>query len=323
MDVSVIIPVYNVEKYLDKCIESLITQKFKDEYEIILIDDGSTDNSGEICDTYGALYKKVKVYHTKNKGVSEARNLGIKKAEGKYITFVDPDDYVGENYINTLYTSIVENEDVQISVLKFKRVKEDYVLKEGKKEKKIEIIGKLECLKRIFARHGMGVSPCGKMYEKNLFLDIKFPQGKFYEDLLTIPYIIEKSKKVAVSNNIEYYYLIRPGSTTETTISKKESSYFSGLENIGSYFSNRYPMLIKAIQVRYVKDSINYLNRLIIDPKNRDSEIEKVKQYISEKSIGLFQNKESNIKLNMQVLVLKMNTKVYKFIIKKILSRRS
>lgn len=103
--ISVIVPVYNVEKYLRKCIDSILCQTYKN-FEIILIDDGSSDNSGKICDEYLNRDERISVFHKKNQGLSEARNTGIKKAKGKYLTFVDSDDFINEEYILNLYDNL-------------------------------------------------------------------------------------------------------------------------------------------------------------------------------------------------------------------------
>ena len=107
--ISVIIPVYNVEKYLSKCIESVLEQDFSD-YEIILIDDGSTDTSGKLCDEYAENYSAIKVIHQQNKGLGGARNTGIEAAEGQYLLFVDSDDYIRDNIMTFLYDTAVCND---------------------------------------------------------------------------------------------------------------------------------------------------------------------------------------------------------------------
>ena len=107
--ISVIIPVYNAEKYLKRCMQSLLQQKF-DDYELICVDDGSPDNCGKMLDEYASIYPQVKVFHQKNAGVSSARNLGLDNAKGDYITFVDPDDYVARNYFVTLGDLVSEGE---------------------------------------------------------------------------------------------------------------------------------------------------------------------------------------------------------------------
>ena len=120
MRVSVIIPVYNLEKYIGRCLDSLISQDFSD-YEVIVVNDGSTDNTALICDEYAKKYNFIKAVHKKNGGVSSARNLGIDLAEGEYIMFVDGDDYVTSNYISTMYQCQIENPDKMIVCNMFKK----------------------------------------------------------------------------------------------------------------------------------------------------------------------------------------------------------
>lgn len=126
--ISIIIPVYNVEKYIGKCIDSLIKQKY-DNLEIILIDDGSSDNSGEICDKYAKKDKRIKVIHKKNSGQADSRNIGISKASGKYIGFVDSDDYIDKDYYNRLYKTLVKN-NADVVTCKYQNVYNDDYRKE-------------------------------------------------------------------------------------------------------------------------------------------------------------------------------------------------
>ena len=171
--VSVIIPIYNVEKYLAECIESVINQTFSD-LEIILVNDGSTDNCREICENYKRKDNRIKLIHKSNGGPSSARNAGIDIAKGDYFTFIDSDDYIMPDMIEQLiYVS--QSTDADISIC----CKSDYKDESDKGiNKDIEILTKEETLKCILTEKKILTSPCGKLYKRNLFNKVRYPDGK-------------------------------------------------------------------------------------------------------------------------------------------------
>ena len=183
MKVSVIVPVYNVETFLPYCVESLVNQNFED-YEILLIDDGSTDNSGEICDRFSKKYPVVKVFHKENGGLSDARNYGMLHAKGEYFVFVDSDDLVGRDYLKVLH-NLVEEYNVDISVIDSVRIR-NYDINNISKviddnttlSSSEKILSKEDALKSMLVRKDLGVSAWGKMYKRSLFDNISYPKGK-------------------------------------------------------------------------------------------------------------------------------------------------
>ncbi len=216
--VSVIIPVYNVEKYLDKCVSSVIGQTYTN-LEIILVDDGSTDSSGKLCNKWSKCDKRIKVYHKKNGGLSDARNYGIKKSGGEYLVFIDSDDYVDERYVEYLKKLIVKySTDLSISSYKIlsKKVQDIGV---GYKE---DLLSQKDALKRLVNEEGFTVSACAKMYRKNLFDYISFPVGKLYEDNATIYKLIMKCNKIAYGNKSYYFYCLRKNSITRCEFNVKK-----------------------------------------------------------------------------------------------------
>ena len=165
--ISVIVPVYNVKLLLPRCIDSLLNQKFTD-YELLLIDDGSTDGSGEICDEYGEKDSRIKVIHKSNEGVSKARNKGIDEAKGEWITFVDSDDYVGFDYLSNLYTCT--NPDIDLVVLSLKHMRENgEVLYDYQLPKEEKVYDKFDFAKMVkeqyLAQRGYTVS---KLFNMNV-----------------------------------------------------------------------------------------------------------------------------------------------------------
>lgn len=217
--ISVIVPVYKVEKYLEKCIESIIKQTYTN-LQIILVDDGSPDNCGKICDEYAKKDLRIEVIHKANGGLSDARNVGISKAKGRYIGFVDSDDYIKEDMYEILL-NLIKKYDADVSICNL------YDVIDGNecirnKENGIREYSRLDILKEVLLDKNIQSYAWNKLYEKELFDEIKYPIGKKYEDIGTTFYVFEKCNKIVVTSEPEYYYLKRSDSlvnnVTESTI---------------------------------------------------------------------------------------------------------
>ncbi|MDY4077588.1 MAG: glycosyltransferase family 2 protein [Clostridium sp.] len=235
--ISIVVPVYNVEKYLKKCIDSIINQTYKN-LEIILVNDGSTDNSGKICDEYVLKDNRIKVIHKKNEGLSSARNLGIDISNGEYIIFVDSDDWIKKDMIKKLYEIIQkDNSDISICNYFLSYNEEDQIQKE-----KIEFcqFNNIEALKKLYDENFniiMTISCC-KLFKKNLFSDIKFPKGKIHEDEFTTYKLLYKSKKVSYTSEKMYYYRQREDSITHRKFDRQNLDAVEAFEERISFFKN-------------------------------------------------------------------------------------
>ena len=213
--ITVVIPVYNVEKHLVKCIQSVLKQTFKD-YEIILVDDGSTDESGKICDEYVQKYPFVSVIHQENKGLGGARNTGIKAAKGEYILFLDSDDYIDAELLEICYSK-VKKYDCDMVLFDLIAVYDDgtkgvkYTCKSVSQN---DLISNDEIKSLLFVS-----SACNRLFRTTLFLDneIEFPEKLWYEDLRTVTKLISRVKGVYYYNERPlYYYYQRSGSIMHT-----------------------------------------------------------------------------------------------------------
>lgn len=201
--ITVVVPIYNVEKYLDRCIKSIEKQIYTN-IEILLINDGSPDKSDLIMEKHKISDKRIKCFYKKNGGLSDARNYAIKKARGKYICFIDSDDYIEPNYISELYDSIKKNGS-QISWCNFNKV--DDHGKVGTIIQNYEDLWSFEM-----------ASACNKLFLTELFTNnnIEFPKGIWYEDLATTPRLFFTAEKVSWVNKELYNYYYNPGSITKT-----------------------------------------------------------------------------------------------------------
>lgn len=210
--ISIIIPCYKVEKYLSQCIESIISQTYHN-LEIILVDDGSPDNCGRICDDYAKRDNRIKVIHKKNGGLSDARNVAIDLATGEYITFVDSDDYISADYVETLY-NLCHKYQCKVSVASFQAFHEDSgpVLLSNK-EYHEDCQSAIEAIEQMFYQEKFDTAAWAKLYHRSLFnTGIRYPKGLLYEDLPTTYLLMAGADKIAFCNRIIYYYLLRPNS---------------------------------------------------------------------------------------------------------------
>ena len=213
--ISVIIPIYKVEAYLEKCIESVRDQTYQD-IEIILVDDGSPDNCGAVCDRYQKMDERVKVLHKENGGLSDARNKGLDIATGEYVLFVDSDDFIHPNMIELLYYSLQET-DADISVCGFKTVgeKDRISFDSGVKQGKREIFEGQEVMNQLRHKNLLTVVAWNKLYKRKLFADIRYPKGKIHEDEFLIHQILHLCERTVYISQELYYYVKREGSITE------------------------------------------------------------------------------------------------------------
>lgn len=208
--VSVIIPVYNVENYLKRCIDSIVAQTLKD-IEIILVDDGSTDKSGRICDEYAAHDKRIHIIHKTNEGLSSARNAGIDASTAPYLMFVDSDDWVEPNFCEKPYLAAINN-NVDLVLFTFRIMRRDGSVVEKETGMREGILSEAEAIQyNVSFAHAAWLG----LYERHLFDDIRYPVGKLYEEAATTHKLIHAAERIYLVNSILYNYTVgRPGSIT-------------------------------------------------------------------------------------------------------------
>lgn len=217
--ISIIVPVYNIELYLKRCVKSLLNQSYEN-FEVILVDDGSIDNSGVICDEFTQIDSRVRTFHKKNGGLSDARNFGIKNATGSILCFVDGDDFLHEEYLNDLY-SIKKKFNANISecaCYKYFESKSGFY-KDDCREKKV--LNPKEWLLETNLGEFLSVVAWNKLYDRNLFDGVEYPTGRNFEDESTTYKVVYKSKCIARTYRKLYYYRQREGSITQDVLSAK------------------------------------------------------------------------------------------------------
>ena len=236
--ISVIVPVYNVEKYIKRCIDSVISQTYKN-LEIILVDDGSSDKSGEICDEYEFQDNRVRVIHKTNGGLSDARNAALKIAKGDYIGFVDSDDYIKEDMFETLYKLSEEN-NADISIVSFYELIEDRVIS-VRDSGKLRIMNKLEAMQELLIDTNIQSYAWNKLFKRELFDGITFPTGKNFEDIATTLILFEKCDKVVLLQEPKYYYIRRNDSIVGIRNYKTYYDYLEVILDKYYYLKDKYP----------------------------------------------------------------------------------
>ena len=232
--ISVIIPVYNVEKYLHECVDSILAQTYTN-LEIILVDDGSTDASGKICDEYAAKDLRIRVIHQVNQGVSAARNAGIRAATSSLISFVDGDDWTDKRFVETLYNTL-EQHSTQVACVGYCEVDKQgsHPVSVLTHAQQTEVVSGIKAVEMGFAP--LGFFAWNKLFVKTLFEKIKFPQGSLFEDMATVSKLFLETDKVAITNDALYYYnRLNTDSITKKRFSVKKLDYFKASDEILNY----------------------------------------------------------------------------------------
>lgn len=263
-EISVIVPVYNTEKYLDRCIRSIIDQTFSD-FELILVDDGSKDNSGFICDEWEKKDSRIKVIHQKNAGAGAARNAGLAIAKGNYINFVDSDDWITPEMYEILYkllretsatiamTNMISKSHYEKSE-KLDTTKIQYTVKDTK-----------EMLKRFFRVRGEDssiISVWGRLIDRNILSGFKFLEGTISEDVMASYYFIKKSETTAVINVPLYNYFINKSGVTKSPVTQKDFEYIDSFYNIWKDIEKNYPSIGHYAYLNFIRSNFTILTKM-------------------------------------------------------------
>ncbi|HFU4518379.1 TPA: glycosyltransferase family 2 protein [Streptococcus suis] len=213
-NISIIVPIYNVEQYLSKCLESIVNQTYK-HIEILLVNDGSTDNSEEICLAYAKKDRRIRYYKKENGGLSDARNYGIERAEGDYLAFIDSDDFIDQEFIQRLYEAAV-SENALVAVSGYDRVDAsgNFLKAEPLPTNQTVLSGREVCKKLLEADGHRFVIACNKLYKKELLEGLRFEKGKIHEDEYFTYRLLYALEKVAVVQECLYHYVDRENSIT-------------------------------------------------------------------------------------------------------------
>lgn len=311
--ISVIVPAYNVEKFIGKCIDSILRQSFKD-FEVLLIDDGAKDSTPEICDACAKKDSRIKVYHKENGGLSDARNYGIDRMQGKYVTFIDSDDYVDSGYFEYLYGLITQEEDIQIAICGKKSVREDENASPDP-ETFHEIITGERAVQKMLCGHGSGHSAWGKLYSADLWKTVRYPKGKIYEDYATTYRVMALVDKAAWGNAAMYFYVQHIESIMHQKCSRRSLSLVDIADEETEFIVKKWPALKQEALARKVTSELKCLQN-ILNAKNEefDDYKQKIVEDVRRHKGELLASKKVALKTKIKIIALLLGEKTFGFI---------
>lgn len=308
--ISIVVPIFNVEDYLEKCINSIIEQTYRN-IEIILVNDGSTDSSLKICERFLEIDSRIILLNKENGGLSSARNYGIKHSKGTLLSFIDSDDQVVPDYIETLYDVMMAfNTDVSIAASTIVRGNKN--IDQGLNYK-TEKLNTATCISRMLLEQGFTVSACAKLYRRHLFDKIIFPEGKLYEDNAIIFNIIMQCEYIAYSNKSIYKYFIRGNSITTSSFSIKHLDYIEFADSSCEFIERKFPSLRSSCEYRKAFARFNILKKIVL-AENRvefKKEEDKLIKYFRSNFIRLFFNNENSTKLRLSLIMVCINIRLF------------
>lgn len=309
--ISIIVPVYNVEKYLEKCVESLTSQTLKD-IEIILINDGSQDLSGNICDSLSKNDSRIKVIHKENGGLSDARNIGIDLAVGEYLAFVDSDDWCEPKMFEMLYNLAIKYKADIVQGDYIEAYDEECTIDNIQEE--ISKYSANEILEELYgSKYPKAVVVWNKIYKKKLFDKIRFPKGKLHEDEFTTYKLFHKANLIIDTNFPLYYYRQRPGSIMNSEFNIRRLDKLEALNKRYEYFiENGLDDLANKTQANLcgiMKDSYFFINDSKI--RNKILILKKLKSEMRENYFNFIKNKEITLKGKITLTLCILNGKLF------------
>lgn len=324
MELSIIVPVYNTEKYLKECIESILNQTFKD-FELILVDDGSTDNSGYLCDEFARTDSRIKVIHQCNHGLSVARNIGLENSTGDWIAFVDSDDTIDQNlYYKLIHTAHNNKTDMAICLCNYTNENGNIIsnihIPNGKKYGDINVITSHDMITDIlfigeYGNH-LFVAPWNKIFKKSILGKDPFEIGRIYEDDLLANTLYLNNYKIAIINEYLYNYRTNPTSISHTQFSKKNIFYLEILKQRVNIFE-KYGFNNSAIFVckLFTEIYIEYYFKAI-KFGIQDEVLKYKKDFNKFFHLGIRQekSKKNKIKFVIRVNIFKLSPNLYKLI---------
>ena len=311
--ISIVVPVYNVENCLSYCVESLRQQTYKN-IEIILVDDGSTDSSGEICDQYAREDDRIKVLHIENGGLSNARNTGVKESSTDWIVFIDSDDYYDHRAIEYL----VELRDkyrvdlVATPVIEVRNYENSDFLGDFR-EKYSGKLDRRTALEQMFYGNYVGTHSGGKLYKKEILLRFPYPNGMLYEDLSLAYEHIASCENIAVSALNLYKYYRRPGSIVNSKYSDRLLDFYKAMEWNRSYIERDYPNdkeMRRALNVRYVFNGLHVVHAML--SSDMSSDVNKIRKEYTRYFKDIIPNPNITGKNKVKYLLLLLSPRLYK-----------
>lgn len=308
--ISVIVPVYNVELYLKKCINTILKQTYK-KLDIILIDDGSKDRCGVICDEFVNLDSRIRVFHKENGGLSDARNYGIERAKGKYITFIDSDDYIELDYIEYLYNLLIKHNCLMSLAAHNVVLENGHIMHEKEVNRRSEKLSKRECIKKMLYHDLIDTSAWGKLYSMELFDNIRYPKGKIFEDIGTTYKFFLKCDEIACGYQNKYNYIIRKDSIVNGKFNKRKLDLIKMTDEMAADVEKIYPDLSEAVMRRRIYARFSTLNQMLDIRELKDIRKEIIKFIFANQKV-VIGNENAPKRDKIAIFLLHLGFPIYK-----------
>lgn len=313
--VSIIVPIYKVEKYLKQCLDSIINQTYKN-LEIILVDDGSPDNCGNICDEYAKNDIRIKVIHKENGGLSSARNAGLDIATGEYISFIDSDDYVAKDFIEKLYDLCEEN-DADIAECDFLKFEKNVSLG-NEIDICIQAFNSIEMQKRLYSpEYVRTVVVWNKLYKRYLYESLRFPFGKINEDeFTTYKAFYNCHKKIVATNEKLYYYRYNSQSIMGSKFNKKRLDVLEALEERKKFYKDNSEKVLyekTVVMYQYVLENFYELSKKNINDDGQTLKL--IKKKLRNNIFEFIRIKEVSLKSAIKMIIFTISPSLYNFLL--------
>ena len=314
MLVSIIVPVYNIDKYIDRCVQSIINQTYK-ELEIILIDDGSSDNSGTLCDIWKKKDKRIKVIHKTNGGAADARNMGIKQSKGELLSFIDGDDEVDKTMYEKLVNAMIRNQ-TDISMCRMEKIEKTrtYPTRRFLKILEEEMVFSGKDAMRYLLQDRIDCSPCLRVYKRKLWDDLMFPVGNTNEDFAVLYKVFNSANSIVYIPEILYHYYYRENSVTSAKFSEKQFDKIDNSLEMVEYVQKNASELIMEARYYLVLQSTYLLKKICLDRMEQlyEQRYYQMRNIIRKNSINIFRMTWMPKKNKLMCLCLAWTPKLYR-----------
>lgn len=316
-EISVIVPYFNVEKYIEKCVNSIINQSFKD-IEIILVNDGSIDKSRIICEDLSKSDERIVLIDQENMGVGISRNVGIKHARGEYVSFVDSDDYIEKDMLEFLISNLKKNNaDISTCGHYDCYINDDntIIYKNSKNRKESGLLNSEEALKESLISGKISLYLMDKLYKKSLFTNNMFPNIAIHEDVAILPKIMTKINKVFYSFEPKYYRIIRKNSILNTRFSERDLNVIAVNKQNLNLIKKDYPFAIKQAEFKLFWSYLYLIDRIVCSESNF-SGINGMLSFVRKNKFNILKNSFFTLKRKLLTILLFLNFNLYKKAVK-------
>ena len=312
--ISVIVPVYNVAQYLEKSIASIQQQTYKN-LEIILVDDGATDESGRLCEQIAEQDERVLVYHKENEGLSQARNDGLKQAHGDYVIFIDSDDYIHPEMIASLYQQLIK-EDADVSSCGVMNVYANSESPQTENKDDYFVCDTETFLREYLIGEKIPGTICNKLIKKEIATQLSFPKGLIYEDAYYHFDLIKVAKKYVVNTKPYYYYFHRGDSITTKPYTEKDLAYIDIYQKFYTEIVKEYPNLTEVAFFRLAYAHFFILDKMLLDDNFKEfKDYPRIYGYLKKHAFAIFKNTIFRKGRRISALALFVNVRLYRILL--------